>query len=422
MATTFRALTLSYKTAPINIREAVSLNEGNIRKLLGFARDFISVTDLLIVSTCNRTEVYYSADKDFSAEIIKMIAVEKGGFNSTDVVEYFKVLNDQAEAIQHLFKVSLGLESQVIGDIQISNQIKKSYQYAADANVAGPFLHRLMHTIFAASKRVQQETCFRDGAASVSYATVELAKELTEGMVKPSVLVVGVGEIGSDVAKNLEKAGFGAIKIANRTLEKARLLAENHDFEVVDWKDIQQKISETDVIISAVPGLQSCFTQAAIQDIQIPYQKVFIDLSIPRSIDPSIGEIPGVLLYNVDHIRNKTTETLEKRKAAIKDVETIINEMAGSFGNWQKEAEVTSVITELKDALEDIRQQEMKRYLKNLNENEVEKVDLITRGIIQKIIKLPVLQLKTACQRGDADQLSEVLRTLFDLEKQNKIN
>jgi glutamyl-tRNA reductase len=162
MQNKFRALSLSYKSAPVEIREIISLDETAIQSLLIKLKDFFSVTDTLIVSTCNRTEVYYAHELDLSTEIIKLIGMEKGLEDVVSYIEYFKIFNNDKEAIQHLFRVSMGLEAQVVGDMQISNQIKRAYQTSADLDMAGPFLHRLMHTIFFTNKRVVQETAFRD--------------------------------------------------------------------------------------------------------------------------------------------------------------------------------------------------------------------------------------------------------------------
>jgi glutamyl-tRNA reductase len=364
--------------------------------------------------------VYYQAEQDFSNQIISLIALEKGILDASVIFPYFHVINSSADAIKHLFNVSLGLESQVVGDLQISSQVKRAYQYSADEGMAGPFLHRLMHTIFFTNKKVVQETCFRDGAASVSYATVELVKEITSGTQKPVVLLLGVGEIGTDVCKNLGKADFARVKIANRTLEKSIALARECEVEVVEWQEVAEQIKQADVVISAVPGLQPFLMKSYLETITIHQYKGFIDLSMPRSIDEAIEEIPGVLLYNIDNIRNKACEALEKRKAAIPHVQELISEAIVEFSEWSKEMAISPVINKFKETLDQIRQQEINRYAKSFTEEEYKKVDLVTRNIIQKILKLPVLELKAACKRGEADQLSEVLKALFDLEAKHQ--
>ena len=169
MQTKFRAISLSYKTAPVQIRELISLDEESSHRILLKLREFFSLSDALILSTCNRTEVYYSHELDLSTEIIKLVGLEKGLVDVVNYLDYFEIFNEDRQAISHLFRVSMGLEAQVVGDIQISNQVKRAYQTSADLEMAGPFLHRLMHTIFFTNKRIVQETSFRDGAASLSY-------------------------------------------------------------------------------------------------------------------------------------------------------------------------------------------------------------------------------------------------------------
>ncbi|MES2730858.1 MAG: glutamyl-tRNA reductase [Bacteroidota bacterium] len=416
MSASFQAISLSYQTAPIQVRESVAFNEEECRALLRLVQDCIPATDILVLSTCNRMEVYYQAEEDHSTRIIGLIALQKGISDKSMLVSYFKVMAENEEAMLHLFRVSMGLESQVMGDMHMANQVKRAYQHSADMGTAGPFLHRLMHTLFFTSKRVAQETGFRDGSASVSYATVELVRELTTTVCKPSVLVIGLGEIGSDIGRNLCKAAFGSVTVANRTLEKSLAFAEEYPVTVVEWDQLAEQIPLADVVISAVPGLQSFLTKAHLEKTSFLSPKYFIDLSIPRSIEPAIEEIAGVYLYNVDDIRNKASVALEKRKAAIPAVNQLMAEALAEFQGWANEMMVTPVIQEFKAALEQIRQQELKRYVKHLTEEENQRIELITKSIIQKILKLPVLQLKAACQRGEADQLSEGLRSLFNLE------
>ncbi|MDO1450632.1 glutamyl-tRNA reductase [Rhodocytophaga aerolata] len=417
----FKAVSLSYKTAPIHIRESVALNESECKRLLTLFKNYIPSTDILVLSTCNRTEVYYQADQDFSSQIISLIALEKGIMDASTIFPFFTIINSSREALRHLFNVSLGLESQVVGDLQISNQVKRAYQYSADEGMAGPFLHRLMHTIFFTNKKVVQETCFRDGAASVSYATVELVKELTADTANPVVLILGLGEIGTDVCKNLCKAEFAQVKIANRTAEKAIALAKEYAVEVIDWQQAAEQVQEADVIISAIPGLQPFLLKSYLQTISIAHYKGFIDLSMPRSIEESVEEIPGVLLYNIDNIKNKASEALEKRKAAIPQVKEIIEEAIAEFTDWSKEMVISPVINKFKETLDQIRQQEINRYAKSFTAEESKKIDLVTKNIIQKILKMPILELKAACKRGEADQISQILKALFDLEQKQKV-
>lgn len=417
MQNKFRAISLSHKHAPVQIREVIALDEGSIHSLLVKLKDFFSVTDTLILSTCNRTEVYYSHDLDLSAEIVKLIGLEKGISNVVDYLDYFKILNDDQEVIEHLFRVSMGLEAQVVGDMQIANQVKRAYQTSADLDMAGPFLHRLMHTVFFTNKRVVQETAFRDGAASVSYAAVELIEEITSNTYQPRILLIGVGEIGEDVARNMVHLPEAKVTITNRTFEKAKALADEMGFEVIPFEEAFEAMKAADVVVSSILKSEPFITKNLVKSMDIQSYKLFVDLSVPRSIETSIEDVPGALLYNVDNIRSKATETLEKRLASIPQVERIIAESIEEFFNWKKEMMVSPTINKLKNALEQIRQEEMERFLKNADQMQVAMVEKITKSMMQKILKVPVVQLRAACQRDDADKMIDIISDLFDLEK-----
>ena len=418
MLDTFKAISLSHKTAPLPVRERIALNEDEAKRLMIRLRDFFGLTDLLVISTCNRTEVYYAFDQNLNADVARLLLIEKGLTDTGDYLPYFQTFEMHDQAVRHLFEVCVGLHSQVVGDMQIPNQVKQAYQWSADLDMAGPFLHRLMHTIFFTNKRVVQETAFRDGAASISYAAVELIDELIGDRPSPNVLVVGLGEIGTDVCKNLADRHLSNITLCNRTHAKTEALAEQHGYRVADFNNLTDEIRRADVIISSVLRDEPLITPGVLNDVTVLTYKYFVDLSVPRSVDAAVEQIPGVLVYNLDHIRNRADEALNSRLAAIPQVEAILTQAIAEFGDWSKEMTVSPTINKLKNALEQIRRDEIARYLKHLTPDESEKVDKITRGIMQKIIKLPVLQLKAACKRGEAETLIDVLNDLFDLEKQ----
>jgi glutamyl-tRNA reductase len=417
MQTKFRVVSLSHKTAPVHIRELISLDEAAIERLLLKLKEFFSVTDALVLSTCNRTEVYYSHELDLSVELIKLIGIERGLTDAISYLGYFQVLTNESEAVTHLFRVSMGLEAQVIGDIQILNQVKRSYQTSANLELAGPFLHRLMHTIFFTNKRVVQETAFRDGAASLSYATIELIESLTQNIFQPRILLIGVGEIGEDVARNMVHLPTSQVKIANRTLAKAEEIGGPLGFEVIPFESCLIAIEESDVVVCSVRMPEPFLTKQLIEGVNIPSYKVLIDLSVPRSIETSVEELPGIVLYNVDNIQSKATAALQNRLESIPSVEAILEECIEEFGTWQKEMVVSPTIQKLKQALEQIRQEEMSRYLKNADEKEYLLIDKVTKSMMQKILKVPVVQLRAACQRDEAAEMIELITDLFDLEK-----
>jgi glutamyl-tRNA reductase len=415
MNSTFKALSISYKTTSVQIREQLALNETLCRSLLFKIKETLQVENLLILSTCNRTEIYYSADKDLSEVLLKLLLIEKGilDFDVNSLV--YLNITDPVLAVKALFRVSMGLESQVVGDLQISNQVKRAYQYTADAEMAGTFLHRLMHSIFFTNKRIVQETSFRDGAASVSYATAELVNELLASYHNPKILAIGAGEIGADTLRNLHGMGIENLTIANRTLEKAESLAKECGAQVLPFEELWEGIQNADVIISSVP-VAKFITYQKVQAFDILSFKHFIDLSMPRSIEEKINEITGVLLYNIDQIHSRTEATLQKRKAAVPEVEAIIDEAITDFSTWTQEMVFSPTIHRLKNMLEQIRKEEMARYVREMDEKQLKKMDKLTKGMMQKVLKLPIVQLKAACKRGEAENLVGVLNDLFNLE------
>ena len=420
MINNFKAISISFQNTPLNIRELVTLDEVSCKKLIFSLKEITDASEILVLSTCNRTEVYYASDNDLHKEIIKLIGIQKGLKDIFQYLEYFEIINIHQKAISHLFNVSIGLESQVVGDIQIINQVKNAYQCTADANAAGPFLHRLMHTIFFTNKKVVQETPFRDGAASISYATAELAESLIADIAEPRILIIGLGEMGADVCRNLSSSGTKHITVANRTVAKAEELAKTCKINIIPFENIWPAIQNADVIISSISRTLPTIIKSEVQKLKINSYKYFIDISVPRSVEVTVEEVPGVLIYNIDHLKSKANEALEIRLQSIPDVKFIISNSILEFNDWSKEMIVSPTINKLKNALEQIRQEEISRYLKHLTDNESEKVEAITRNIMQKIIKLPVLQLKAACKRGEAETLIDVLNDLFDLEKQSQ--
>ncbi|MFT7197105.1 MAG: glutamyl-tRNA reductase, partial [Marinoscillum sp.] len=291
----------------------------------------------------------------------------------------------------------------------------KSYQWTADEQMAGPFLHRLLHTIFYTNKRAVQETSIHDGTASLASAAVDLANKFMMNYVSPKVLVVGLGEIGQNVAENL-KGTSAQVTLVNRSFEKTQKLADELSFESQRFEDLNALINNAHIVISAVQAETPIITSEMILESGVP--RLFIDLSVPRSIDNSLEALPGVLLYNVDQLEEKTASALLKREAAVAEVQMILEKSIEEFNNWAQEMEVSPAIKKFKNALEEIRKEELSRYLEKADAEQIKLLEDATKSMMQRVIKLPVLQLKAACKRGEADQLVGLLNDLFNLEKE----
>ena len=413
MYESLKVVGLSHDSSPISIRESVAFSENESRNFLDRMREILGVEEALILSTCNRTEIYYTSDLDLSNAILNLLKTEKKIVD--DGIDSYFWNKEKLPALRHLFRVALGLEAKVLGDIQISNQVKKAYQCSADQHLSGPFFHRLMHTIFYANKRVVQETSFRDGAASVSYACVGLVQQFIQNFSDPKILVLGLGEIGRDVADSMEEMS-ASITLSNRNALTTQTLAKQYGYEVLPFEETLKTIAKFDVIISSVQVPKPIIMKDHIHE-QLLSQKLFVDLAVPRSMDSELDTIDGIILYNVDQIEEQTSGIIERRRAAITEVELILDETIGELKNWSLEMEVSPTIKKLKKALEEIRKEEIARYVGKITEVEQDLIDKVTKSIVQKVIKLPVLQLKAACKRGEAETLVELLNDLFNLEK-----
>ena len=415
----FKVVSLTHQKAPLAIREQMALDETACRRLLLILSQELALTDVLVLSTCNRTEVYYSAPQDRSDAIIRKLARLKKLPDTAPIVPHFTSITSAKAAVRHLFEVAMGLDAQVVGDQQISHQVKQAYQWSAEAGAAGPFLHRLLHTVFFAHKRVRQETGFCDGAASVAYAALQLVEDLTAHLPSPRVLLVGAGAFGVDVARYFGASGrFAQVTICNRTRDRAEALAAECGLQVLDFADLARGIREADVIISSVSATAPIITPELLAPAAVLSHKYFVDLSMPHSIAAAVETVPGVLLYPLDAIQSKASAALERRLAAVPQVRAIIAESLAGLQDWSEEMEVSPTIQKLKNALEQLRQDEMKRFSKRMSPAETAMVDAITKSLMQKVLKQPVLQLKAACKRGEPGQLVELLSELFDLERQ----
>ena len=415
----FKVVSLTHKKAPLSIRELLTLDATVCRRLLLILSQELGLADVLVLGTCNRTEVYYSAAQDQCGAILGALARVQNLADTAGLAPYFTSITDAHAAVRHLFEVALGLDAQVVGDQQIYGQVKQAYQCAADAGTPGPFLHRLLHTVFFAHKRVRQETGFCDGAASVAYAALQLVEDLTAHLVRPRVLLVGAGSFGVDVARYFSASPrFAQVTVCNRTRGRAEALAAECGLRVLDFADLAQGIQDADVVVSSVSAGAPIILPQLLDRYAVLSHKYFVDLSMPRSIAADVEAVPGVLLYPLDAIQSKASAALALRLAAVPQVRAIIAESLAGLQDWSEEMEVSPTIHKLKNALEQLRQEEMKRLGKNLSATESRLLDDVTKSLMQKVLKQPVLQLKAACKRGEPGQLVALLGELFDLEKQ----
>lgn len=410
-----KAVVLKHQYAPISIREVLHYDTSQIDEILIKIQELLGLQEFFILSTCNRTELYYISENNYDKELVSILCHQKGIFEIENYIQYFVFYHQSIEALRHLFSVSIGLESVVLGDLQIIHQVKQAYIQANQHRLIGPFFHRMFHTIFHVNKRVQNETELKSGSASVAYAGAEICYEIAQNLNQPKILIIGLGEIGRNLTENLlENFSLSHVYLSNRSIEKAFAFSQKYPVQVIPFEQIPNQIQEFDIIISAI-SVQEPFIQPEwfIHSTKTHY---FIDLGVPRTVHPDIEKLGNILL-NIDDIQYRVNKALEGRKKSIPLAKQIIEEEVHSLINWSKELVISPVIQQIKESLEQIRKEELAKYMNKVDEKSMKFMEEITQSMVQKIIKYPVLQLKAACKRGEEETLVEALKELFTIEK-----
>lgn len=407
-----RVVSISHKKADISIRGKFSFSEPEVSTFLKQLKEILGICEAVLVSTCNRTEVFYVSDRiEDDQQVVKLLCVSKGIGVYENYTSYFDFYQAD-EALIYLFSMAVGLKSQVLGDIQILGQVKQAYNLSVNADMAGTYLHRLMHTIFFTHKKINQETTFKQGAASVAYNALKIMEDHFDGSLNHKVLVVGAGQMGTDICRNLSKLGYTDITVTNRTFEKALDLASECNIKAVPSDRLDVDILKYNIVFMAVSRNTPLYQISKFNQSEV---SLILDVSSPKSVRNDTSNL-DVKLYNIDDIGLLTKHTMDARTEAIPQVESIIKESVAEFKVWLKETSFTPSIKKFKETLEDLRTQALIPYIKNVDEEQSQIIDDVTKKIVQKIIQLPVLQLKNACQRGNAEALSESLNELFNLE------
>ncbi len=416
------AISINHKTAPVELREALYLNHDEIVSFAENTKDKL-FSEGLIVSTCNRTEIYgiparpNTTFTDLQNTIINYKSVT--GLKS----EHFQLFQS-SEAIKHLFSVATGIDSLLIGDNQIFKQVKDSFQLAEDSHFAGFLMKRIFDSAIRAGKRAITETAISEGAVTVSYAAVQLIEKIFSNLNKKSALVIGAGETGEIAAKHLKERGIGKLAITNRTLERAEKLAEKLQAKTLPFTSFKNFLHEYDIVLSATSSENLIITK---DDIKTSMKKrnynacVFMDIAIPRDIDPEAKSIDYVFYNDIDSLNIIVQQNLSKRKEEIPKVEKIIDEELNSFLSWFNSLEAAPTIKTLRDYFEAVRAEEVDKNKNRFSPEDQEKLEIITKRIINKILHHPTVEIKKFSESGgNTDEAAikiSLIRELFDLDK-----
>ena len=408
---TFYAVGLSYKKADAEMRGKFSLDEQAKTNLLHQAKAE-GIDSLIVTSTCNRTEIYGFAQHPF--QLIKLLCE-----NSQGTVEDFQkvaFVYKNSEAINHMFRVGTGLDSQILGDFEIISQLKNAFVKIKELELANAFLERLVNAVIQASKKIKNETEISSGATSVSFASVQYIFKNIEDIASKNILLFGTGKIGRNTCENLVKhTKHEQITLINRTKEKAEKLAKKLDVIVKDYADLQLELQKADVVVVAT-GAQNPTVDKAILNLKKPL--LILDLSIPKNVNENVKDIEGVTLVHMDELSQITDETLENRKKHIPAAEAIIEEIKDEFMAWTKQRKFAPTIHALKAKLNTIKEGELNFQRKKLANFDEEQAELITARIIQKITNHFANHLKD--DETMVDESIEWIEKIFQLETVSK--
>jgi glutamyl-tRNA reductase len=423
--TTFYALGLSYKKADAAIRGKFSLDNKAQSDLLLQAKAE-GIESLIVTSTCNRTEIYGFANHPY--ELIKLLCQNSKG--SVEEFQQVAYIYKNQEAVNHMFRVGTGLDSQILGDFEIISQIKIAFNNSKREDLINTFLDRLINAVIQASKKVKTDTEISSGATSVSFAAVQYIIRNVEDIRNKNILLFGTGKIGSNTCENLVKHTKNThITLINRTKNKAIELAGKLNVIVKDFLNLQEEIKQTDVLIIAT-GAQNPTIDKTLLNRKKPL--LILDLSIPRNVNPDVAQIPGITLIHLDYLSQVTDDTLERRKQHIPAAEAIIEDMKLEFNTWINGRKYAPTIHALKAKLNDIVASELAFQRKKTSNFDVAQVDLISARIIQKITNHFASHLKNenTCVDESIDFIEKVFQigqlspthASSQIEKTYKIN
>lgn len=409
MSTKFYNVGLSYKKADAAMRGAFSISKDNQKLLLKEAKE-IGIDGIFVLSTCNRTEITGFAKHPF--ELISLMVKYSNG-SVEDFINISNVYKNK-DAVQHLFNIGTGLESQILGDYEIVGQLKQSYKLAKSIGTTNAYLERLMNLVLQASKEVKNKTKLSSGTTSVSYAAIQYLIDNVPNNDTSKILIYGLGEIGKNTCKNvLEYTPNKNIKVINRTQEKADQFKKDHpDIEAVDFRNLSREISLADTLIVATGSDKPTITKELLEKDR--KDLLILDLSMPSNVVTDVKEISGITLVNLDELSKITDKTIEVRKSEIPKAESIILKYKAEFNDWISHRKFVPAVNALKESLQLIQKNEIDFQSKKIKDFNVEHAEIMTSRMIQKITTQFVKHLKA--EETSVDQSINIISQIFNTE------
>jgi glutamyl-tRNA reductase len=413
---------LSHKTARVEQREKVSLSDTDSRELLRDLLDTGEVTEAVTLSTCNRTEIYVASDRAAAAEEV----VEGALLARTEIdpaeLACVRYARRDASTAAHLFRVASGLDSMVVGESEILGQVRGAWRVASEEGACGPMLDQLFRRAVEIGKRVRTETHISAGPSSVSAVAVDVARQAFDDPERRRLVVIGAGKMASAAAMSLGELGFAEVVVVNRTVGSARELADRMGGRAAGFDRIGIELRAADLVISATGAPHTILTARDMERTMVErgdHPMVVVDISVPRDVDSWVGDVEGVTLYDIDDLERVVEASLNGRRLEARRAERLVSESVDSFADWRRELVAAPTITSLRRRAEEIRLRELERVAEQwegLSPADRERLNAVTRGIVNKLLHEPTIRVKEAAARGDELRHVETLRHLFDLE------
>lgn len=413
----------NHKVAPVEVREKVAFSE----EILADAyRHFLAngVDEAVLLSTCNRTEVYVATCEKLSERKLLALWLSFFGLSAEEFEGRFYTYRDQ-DAARHLFRVACGLDSMMLGETQILGQVKDAYERAQKFGAVGTYLGELFRRAIKVGKRARTETAISKGAMSVGGAAVELAKRIFADLQTCTVLLVGAGKMGTDTAKALVQAGAKKLLVCNRTLARAEELASKLSGQVIPFEDLPETLPKVDIVIASTGAQHYVLTKTMVADAirQRRYRPLFlIDISVPRNIEPATGELDNVFLFDIDDLEQVVREYLEERRKEVPKVEALIEHELRNFVTWLGERKAKPLIVNiLREAQQKAQKtlDEIFAELPNLSEAEKQAIAARVRALTMWILDTPLRRIK---QLAHSDGIMEAAEKLFVSEREANQN
>ncbi len=416
---------LNHRTAPVEVRERFWFSETQRYEALQQLLRAPGIEEGVVLATCNRTEfILWANHASAAVNSVRELLERARALQPSDWDSYYRLFGQNA--LVHIFRVAASLDSMVVGEPEITGQVKSAWSKAQKAGTSGHFLDAAFQKALSVSRRVREETAIGSSAVSVPYAAVQLARQIFGGLEGRKVLVLGTGKMGELSARYLLSSGATPVWVTNRTYENALSLAEKLGGTAVRFEDRWQHLADADIVIGSTGCPHAVLTREDAERIHQHRQGrpvFFIDIAVPRDIEPAVREVPGVFLYDIDDLERVVAQNLSGRQAAAVEAERIVAGEAKAFLRKLAAQGVVPTIVALRERLEEIRRQELERYCAEagpLSQSEEQALEALTSQLVQKIASQLARELKEIPEKPEQERLSAAVRRLFGLQRQGR--